>query len=152
MITASSNYLNPIEELKDRARQTNFAYREDTANKYAAQGQLYSYLYMIDKIGKTEEDYNKFTSNYDNFKFLNDEYKDFAMINEAQYKPRDLSDEELSKLSDDEKKLQKELTKKTLRTWTDDNGQQVSEEMTDYDWNKKLLNWKANEFIEIKAK
>nr|DAR14308.1 MAG TPA: hypothetical protein [Caudoviricetes sp.] len=152
MITASSNYLNPIEELKDRARQTNFAYREDTANKYAAQGQLYSYLYMIDKIGKTEEDYNKFTSNYDNFKFLNDEYKDFAMINEAQYKPRDLSDEELSKLSDDEKKLQKELTKKTLRTWTDDNGQQVSEEMTDYDWNKKLLNWKANEFIEEERK
>lgn len=152
MITASSNYLNPIEELKDRARQINFAYREDTANKYAAKGQLYSYLYMIDKIGKTEEDYNKFTSNYDNFKFLNDEYKDFAMINEAQYKPRDLSDEELSKLSDDEKKLQKELTKKTLRTWTDDNGQQVSEEMTDYDWNKKLLNWKADEFIEEERK
>ena len=152
MITASSNYLNPIEELKDRARQTNFAYREDTANKYAAKGQLYSYLYMIDKIGKTEEDYNKFTSNYNNFKFLNDEYKDFAIINEAQYKPRDLSDEELSKLSDDEKKLQKQLTKKTLRTWTDDNGQQVSEEMTDYDWNKKLLNWKADEFIEEERK
>ena len=152
MITASSNYLNPIEELKDRARQTNFAYREDTANKYAARGQLYSYLYMIDKIGKTEEDYNKFASNYDNFKFLNDEYKDFAMINEAQYKPRDLSEEELSKLSDEEKKLQKELTKKTLRTWTDDNGQQVSEEMTDYDWNKKLLSWKANEFIEEERK
>lgn len=152
MITASSNYLNPVEELKDRARQTNFAYREDTANKYAAKGQLYSYLYMIDKIGKTEEDYNKFTSNYDNFKFLNDEYKDFAMINEAQYKPRDLSDEELSKLSDDEKKLQKQLTKKTLRTWTDNNGQQVSEEMTDYDWNKKLLNWKADEFIEEERK
>ena len=152
MITASSNYLNPIEELKNRARQTNFAYREDTANKYAARGQLYSYLYMIDKIGKTEEDYNKFTSNYDNFKFLNDEYKDFAMINEAQYKPHDLSDEELSKLSDDEKKLQKELTKKTLRTWTDDNGQQVSEAMTDYDWNKKLLSWKADEFIEEERK
>lgn len=152
MITASSNYLNPIEELKDRARQANFAYREDDANRYARKGQLYSYLYMIDKIGKTEEDYNKFTSNYDNFKFLNDEYKDFAMINEAQYKPRDLSEEELSKLSDDEKKLQKELAKKTLRTWTDDNGQQVSEAMTDYDWNKKLLSWKADEFIEEERK
>ena len=140
--------INPVKELQQRMRYTNYAYNENTANKYANAGQLYNYLYMIDKVGKTKEEFDNFKSQYKDYDFLDDDYKDFVLVNETQMKPGTYTNEEFEKLSDEEKKIQNQLNKKTLRTWKDENGQEVSEEMTDYDWNKKLIGRKTDELAE----
>lgn len=148
MLKGQYTTINPVKELQQRMRYTNYAYNENTANKYANAGQLYNYLYMIDKVGKTKEAFDNFKSQYKDYDFLDDDYKDFVLVNETQMKPGIYTDEEFEKLSDEEKKIQNQLNKKTLRTWKDENGQEVSEEMTDYDWNKKLIGWKTDELAE----
>lgn len=148
MLKGQYTTINPVKELQQRMRYTNYAYDENTANKYANAGQLYNYLYMIDKVGKTKEAFDNFKSQYKDYDFLDDDYKDFVLVNETQMKPGTYTDEEFEKLSDEEKKIQNQLNKKTLRTWKDENGQEVSEEMTDYDWNKKLIDWKTDELEE----
>lgn len=148
MLKGQYTTINPVKELQQRMRYTNYAYNENTANKYANAGQLYNYLYMIDKVGKTKEAFDNFKSQYKDYDFLDDDYKDFVLVNETQMKPGTYTEEEFEKLSDEEKKIQNQLNKKTLRTWKDENGQEVSEEMTDYDWNKKLISWKTEELAE----
>lgn len=148
MLKGQYTTINPVKELQQRMRYTNYAYNENAANKYANAGQLYNYLYMIDKVGKTKEAFDNFKSQYKDYDFLDDDYKDFVLVNETQMKPGTYTDEEFEKLSDEEKKIQNQLNKKTLRTWKDENGQEVSEEMTDYDWNKKLIGWKTDELAE----
>lgn len=148
MLKGQYTTINPVKELQQRMRYTNYAYNENAANKYANAGQLYNYLYMIDKVGKTKEAFDNFKSQYKDYDFLDDDYKDFVLVNETQMKPGTYTNEEFEKLSDEEKKIQNQLNKKTLRTWKDENGQEVSEEMTDYDWNKKLISWKTEELAE----
>lgn len=148
MLKGQYTTINPAKELQQRMKYTNYAYDENAANKYANAGQLYNYLYMIDKVGKTKEAFDNFKSQYKDYDFLDDDYKDFVLVNETQMKPGTYTDEEFEKLSDEEKKIQNQLNKKTLRTWKDENGQEVSEEMTDYDWNKKLIGWKTDELAE----
>lgn len=148
MLKGQYTTISPVKELQQRMKYTNYAYDENAANKYANAGQLYNYLYMIDKVGKTKEAFDNFKSQYKDYDFLDDDYKDFVLVNETQMKPGTYTDEEFEKLSDEEKKIQNQLNKKTLRTWKDENGQEVSEEMTDYDWNKKLIDWKTDELAE----
>lgn len=148
MLKGQYTTINPVKELQQKMRYTNYAYNENAANKYANAGQLYNYLYMIDKVGKTKEAFDNFKSQYKDYDFLDDDYKDFVLVNETQMKPGTYTNEEFEKLSDEEKKIQNQLNKKTLRTWKDENGQEVSEEMTDYDWNKKLIGWKTDELAE----
>ena len=145
MAVTGSYGFNPLQDLKSKVKQTVYGYDDATADRFSKQGQLYTYLLSIEKLGKTKEDWENFNNTYKMFDYMSDDYKDFALMNEAQYKPSNYTEEELSKLSDEERKIYNEQTKKTLRTWTDENGQQVSQEMTDYDWNKKLLEWKGED-------
>ena len=145
MAVTGSYGFNPLQDLKSKAKQTVYGYDDAAADRFSKQGQLYTYLLSIEKLGKTKEDWENFNNTYKMFDYMSDDYKDFALMNEAQYKPNNYTEEELGKLSDEERKIYNEQTKKTLRTWTDENGQQVSQEMTDYDWNKKLLEWKGED-------
>lgn len=145
MAVTGSYGFNPLQDLKSKVKQTVYGYDDAAADRFSKQGQLYTYLLSIEKLGKTKEDWENFNNTYKMFDYMSDDYKDFALMNEAQYKPNNYTEEELSKLSDEERKIYNEQTKKTLRTWTDENGQQVSQEMTDYDWNKKLLEWKGED-------
>lgn len=152
MAITSSYGLNPLQTLKQKAKQSRFGYDDAAANRFSAQGQLYTYLSSLDKVGKTQEDWQNFLNTYKMYDYMPDDYKDFALMNEAQYKPNNYTEEQLQNLSDEEKKLYNEQTKKSLRTWTDENGQEVSQEMTDYEWNKKLLGWKGEEIHQEQLK
>ncbi len=152
MAITSSYGLNPLQTLKQKAKQSRFGYDDAAANRFSAQGQLYTYLSSLDKVGKTQEDWQNFLNTYKMYDYMPNDYKDFALMNEAQYKPNNYTEEQLQNLSDEEKKLYNEQTKKSLHTWTDENGQEVSQEMTDYEWNKKLLGWKGEEIHQEQLK
>ena len=115
--------LNAYEDLRNQLRGKNSLYEDSAWISNARYGTLDAYAAMISQLGSDTEKANKFKEDY-NYKFLSDKYKTLAMSNE---------------LYADRKNV-------TTRTYLDNDGNEVTAQLSDYDYNKMLLqdNVKSN--------
>lgn len=125
LVTSSTvnNGLNTYEILRDKLKTSNSLYDDTMWNDFLHQGQdtLDTYIGMISVFGQDEKKLNSLKSNY-NYDFLSNNYKLLAMSNE----------------------LASDKTTTSKRKYTDANGQEIEKDMTDYEWNKFLLNEEAS--------
>ena len=115
--------LNAYEDLRNQLRSKNSLYEDSAWISNARYGTLDAYAAMISQLGSDTEKADKFKEDY-NYKFLSDKYKTLAMSNE---------------LYADRKNV-------TTRTYLDNDGNEVTAQLSDYDYNKMLLqdNVKSN--------
>lgn len=125
LVTSSTvnNGLNTYEVLRDKLKTSNSLYDDTMWNDFLHQGQdiLDTYIGMISVFGQDENKLSSLKSNY-NYDFLSNNYKLLAMSNE----------------------LAGDKTTTSKRKHTDPNGQEIEKDMTDYEWNKFLLNEEAS--------
>ena len=115
-VKSTGSELNAYEELRKRMRGTNPLYEDQAWLANARYGTLDAYIAMTAQLGADKVKAEEFKKAYD-YDFLSDKYKTLAMSNE----------------------LYSDRTKTSKRTYTDDNGIEVTKEMSDYDYNKMLL-------------
>lgn len=115
-VKSTGSGLNTYEELRKQMRGTNPLYEDQAWLANARYGTLDAYVAMTVKLGADKTKAEEFKKAYD-YDFLSDKYKTLAMSNE----------------------LYSDRTKTSKRTYTDDNGVEVTKEMSDYDYNKMLL-------------
>ena len=108
--------LNAYEDLRNQLRGKNSLYEDSAWISNARYGTLDAYAAMVSQLGSDTEKANKFKEDY-NYKFLSDKYKTLAMSNEL-YADRNNS---------------------TTRTYLDNDGNEVTAQLSDYDYNKMLL-------------
>lgn len=115
--------LNAYEDLRNQLRGKNSLYEDSAWISNARYGTLNAYAAMVSQLGSDTEKANKFKEDY-NYKFLSDKYKTLAMSNE----------------------LYADRKNATTRTYLDNDGNEVTAQLSDYDYNKMLLqdNVKAN--------
>lgn len=115
-VKSTGSGLNTYEELRKQMRGTNPLYEDQAWLANARYGTLDAYVAMAAQLGADKTKAEEFKKAYD-YDFLSDKYKTLAMSNE----------------------LYSDRTKTSKRTYTDDNGVEVTKEMSDYDYNKMLL-------------
>lgn len=108
--------LNAYEDLRNQLRGKNSLYEDSAWISNARYGTLDAYAAMISQLGSDTEKANKFKETY-NYKFLSDKYKTLAMSNE----------------------LYADRNNATTRTYLDNDGNEVTAQLSDYDYNKMLL-------------
>lgn len=108
--------LNAYEDLRNQLRGKNSLYEDSAWISNARYGTLDAYAAMVSQLGSDTEKANKFKEDY-NYKFLSDKYKTLAMSNE----------------------LYADRNNATTRTYLDNDGNEVTAQLSDYDYNKMLL-------------
>ena len=108
--------LNAYEDLRNQLRGKNSLYEDSAWISNARYGTLDAYAAMVSQLGSDTEKANKFKETY-NYKFLSDKYKTLAMSTE----------------------LYADRNNATTRTYLDNDGNEVTSQLSDYDYNKMLL-------------
>ena len=70
MAVTGSYGFNPLQDLKSKVKQTVYGYDDAAADRFSKQGQLYTYLLSIEKLGKTKEDWENFNNTYKMFDYM----------------------------------------------------------------------------------
>lgn len=108
--------LNAYEDLRNQLRGKNSLYEDSAWISNARYGTLDAYAALVSQLGSNTEKANKFKEDY-NYKFLSDKYKTLAMSSE----------------------LYADRNNATTRTYLDNDGNEVTAQLSDYDYNKMLL-------------